>query len=226
VRVILGSDHRLFADALADALVVGGVLVARQVRTPRETITAAITHPPHVCLISARWLHGDDGRLFRALHPAIKLVAMSEVAADARLLAAAADAGAAAVVSQHQQVAGLIEMLRRVCAGERPLDAIVTPPAVRALRKPIRPSHGGALRLTLREQEVLMLIADGHATREIATALAITPHTARTHVQSVLMKLGAHSRLEASGMAVRAGLLGPYAHYASSRAAQRAGAIS
>lgn len=221
MRVILGNDHRLFADALADALAVAGVMVARQTSTPHETITAAMEHAPHVCLISARWLQGEDGHLFLVLHPAIKLVALAEAAADSRMLAAAAEAGAAAVVSQHQQVAGLIEMLRRVCAGERPIAATVTSTAVRTLRPPVQHARESALdRLTLREQEVLMLIADGYATQEIAKALAITLHTARTHVQSVLMKLGAHSRLEASGMAARGGLLGPSAQRAAARVAQ------
>jgi two-component system nitrate/nitrite response regulator NarL len=64
-----------------------------------------------------------------------------------------------------------------------------------------------------------MLIADGHATRDIAQALAISLHTARTHVQSVLVKLGAHSRLEASGMVARSGLLGLAVELGVSRAA-------
>jgi DNA-binding NarL/FixJ family response regulator len=136
-----------------------------------------------------------------ALHPAIKLVALADTATDARFTAAARRAGVAAVLSPHQHVADVIRTLHRVRVGERPFAAARPTAIVHPLRRPKQPPAASVLdRLTLREQEVLMLIADGHATIEIAQTLAISLHTARTHVQSVLTKLGAHSRLEASGM--------------------------
>ncbi|MBI3977139.1 MAG: PAS domain-containing protein [Chloroflexi bacterium] len=62
-------------------------------------------------------------------------------------------------------------------------------------------------RLTQREREVLGLLADGADTAAIATRLVVGRSTARKHVQSLLAKLGAHSRLEAVAVATRAGLL-------------------
>lgn len=61
--------------------------------------------------------------------------------------------------------------------------------------------------LTAREREVLGLLAEGASTATIAARLVITSATARKHVQSLLAKLGAHSRLEAVAVATRAGLL-------------------
>ena len=61
------------------------------------------------------------------------------------------------------------------------------------------------------------------ATKEIARSLEITVHTARTHSQRVLEKLGAHSRLEASGMAARRGWAGPSGERALSRVSEQAG---
>jgi DNA-binding NarL/FixJ family response regulator len=61
--------------------------------------------------------------------------------------------------------------------------------------------------LTTREEEVLLLLADGRDHHAIATALALSPHTARTHIRNVLRKLGAHSRLEAVAVAEARGLL-------------------
>jgi two-component system nitrate/nitrite response regulator NarL len=219
MRLILGTDQQLFADALQSTLTAHGVTVAGWARTPHELITEAVAQLPQICLISARWLCGNGARLFDVLHPAIKIVALAE-AANAALSAAAQAPGVAAVVTQNQHVGDLIEILHQVRAGQRPIPAVPTRPTVRALRPPARSTHGGLLDgLTLREQEVLMLIADGQATRDIAQALAITQHTARTHVQSVLVKLGAHSRLEASGMVARSGLLGPVVELAIQRAA-------
>jgi two-component system nitrate/nitrite response regulator NarL len=61
--------------------------------------------------------------------------------------------------------------------------------------------------LTPRERYVLLLLVDGHSTVEIAEKLSISPSTARTHVQNVLVKLGAHSRLQAASMIAAHGLL-------------------
>lgn len=219
MRLILGTDQQLFADALQSTLTAHGVTVAGWARSPHELIREAVARLPQICLISARWLCGNGAQLFDVLHPAIKIVALAE-ATNAALMAAAQEYGVAAVVAHNQHVADLIETLHRVRAGERPVPAAPARPAVRALRPSSRSADGGLLdRLTLREQEVLILIADGQATRDIAQALAITQHTARTHVQSVLVKLGAHSRLEASGMVARSGLLGPAGELAINRAA-------
>ena len=51
--------------------------------------------------------------------------------------------------------------------------------------------------LTPRERQVLSLLAKGYSTKEIAQLLSISPHTTRNHIQSILQKLGVHSRLEA-----------------------------
>jgi PAS domain S-box-containing protein len=64
----------------------------------------------------------------------------------------------------------------------------------------VRPSPGGRARaepLTVREEEVLALLGDGLSSRQIARRLTISQATARNHIQSILAKLGVHSRLEA-----------------------------
>jgi two-component system, NarL family, nitrate/nitrite response regulator NarL len=226
MRVIVGNDHRLFADALADVLSQHGVVVTAQARTSHELFMAAASHQPDICLVADHWLTGEGLstiRLLHVLHPAVKVVVLSDSGLNSA--EAAADVGAAAIVSQHQHVTDLIEMLHRVRAGERPIDAV---PAIQAVRS-IRPrfsSDGEALldALTVREQEVLMLMTDGQATKEIAKALAITLHTARTHVQSVLVKLGVHSRLQACAIVARSGVLGSSGQLAFGQEARRAGA--
>jgi DNA-binding NarL/FixJ family response regulator len=57
--------------------------------------------------------------------------------------------------------------------------------------------------LTLREQEVLGLLADGLQQSEIATRLVITPRTVAKHVEHVLRKLGVHTRTQAVALALR-----------------------
>jgi DNA-binding NarL/FixJ family response regulator len=67
--------------------------------------------------------------------------------------------------------------------------------------------HGGSSSLTPREREILALLGEGLSNRAIAARLTLSLNTVRTHVQTVLTKLGAHSRLEAVSVATRNGLL-------------------
>jgi DNA-binding CsgD family transcriptional regulator len=61
-------------------------------------------------------------------------------------------------------------------------------------------------RITPREREVLELVADGHATTEIARALWITEDTVRTHIKRMMVRLGARTRAHAVAIAFREGL--------------------
>jgi two-component system, NarL family, nitrate/nitrite response regulator NarL len=217
VRLVLGNDQRLCMDALAAALSHYGVTVLAVARTPHAVLTEVASLKPDICLLAARCSAGssvDTMQAIRTQHPAVKVVILTD-GSDSSLLTSATKIGAAAFVSRRQPVADLVALLQRVLTDERSRGASSALPEV---------SHFGSVadresdprlgHLTVREQEVLTLMVEGQATKEIARSLAITVHTARTHAQSVLVKLGAHSRLEASGMVARHRLLGQAADYA------------
>jgi two-component system nitrate/nitrite response regulator NarL len=63
--------------------------------------------------------------------------------------------------------------------------------------------------LTPREREVLSALVCGDDTKKVARSLGIAAATARCHIQSLLTKMGAHSRLEAATTAVRSGMINP-----------------
>jgi DNA-binding NarL/FixJ family response regulator len=77
----------------------------------------------------------------------------------------------------------------------------------RLLPKLRRDFRGVGADLTAREIEVLNLLADGVSNQVIAERLVVSLHTVRNHVQNVITKLGAHSKLEAVATAVREGIL-------------------
>jgi len=222
VRVVLGNQHRLFLDALTAALSQEGVMVVAQAISPREVLAAVARHEPDICLLAASF-PGSSGldvlRVIRRRHQAVKVVMFSDTS-DPMIAARASDAGAAGFISKEQRVAEIVRTLTRVLAGEWSLGTRLTAPGADRFGSQV--SGGDCLLrlLTMREQEVLMLMMEGESTKQIARSLAIGLCTARTHVQSVLVKLGAHSRLEATSMVARAGVLGTAGQYSFGSLAQ------
>jgi len=154
-------------------------------------------------------------------HPDVKIVMLSSSPYPA-LVAAAVEEGAAGFIPRDCHITDIVRILPRVRCGERVFDGALLEAAVRAFRLP-GAGDGDPLRvmLTSREEEVLLQIAEGECTRQIARSLAITEATVRTHVQNVLVKLGVHSRLEASTVAAESGMLG--SHPAGMHAQRTAG---
>jgi two-component system, NarL family, nitrate/nitrite response regulator NarL len=215
VRVVLGNQHRLFLDALTEALSQEGVIVAAQAASPREVLAAVARHEPDICLLATSF-PGSSGleilRVIRRRHQAVKVVMLSDTS-DPVIVARASDAGAAGFIWKDQRITEIVRALTRVLAGEWALGTALSAPGAGHFGS--RVSGGDCLLrlLTMREQEVLMLMMEGESTKQIARSLAIALSTARTHVQSVLVKLGAHSRLEATSMVARAGVLGTAGQY-------------
>src|SRR5258708_14141114 len=199
-------------EALAAAVAQRGLPIAALARPPQEVLAAGASQRPDVCLVSAR-LPGsrfiDILSALGAWYPAVRAVVLMD-GPNSSVLITRADIGAATLVSRHVDVTELIAVLHRVRAGVQRSDPVSGLTEIRACNREITPDSDSQLaQLTLREQEVLKLMMDGMATKEIARSLEITVHTARTHSQRVLEKLGAHSRLEATRLAPRPGLAPP-----------------
>jgi DNA-binding CsgD family transcriptional regulator len=75
------------------------------------------------------------------------------------------------------------------------------------LPRSVQAGSGDRGELTRRELDVLGLLVEGHSTARVAQILVISASTARNHIQSVIGKLGAHSKLEAVSIALREGLV-------------------
>ncbi len=201
-------------------------MVVAQATSPREVLAAVARHEPDICLLAASFPDSsglDVLRVIRRRHQAVKVVMFSDTS-DAMIVAQASDAGAAGFIWKDQRIAEIVRTLTRVLAGEWALGT--APSAPGAGRFGLQVSDGDCLLrlLTMREQEVLMLMMEGESTKQIARSLAIALSTARTHVQSVLFKLGAHSRLEATSMVARAGVLSTTGQYSFGSLAQAAAA--
>lgn len=216
MRIVLGDGQRLFIDAMAAALTENGVTVTAVATSPAEVLAAVGRHRPDICLLATRFNGYDNFGLLDMIgrrYPQVKVVML----ADSHDPAASPDvlsSGAAGLIRTDQHLNEVMRILAEVLAGERPMDPELSPARDSDLDPPV-PSDSSWLSrlLTLREQEVLMLIMEGQSTKQIARSLTISMSTARTHIQSVLVKLGVHSRLEATSMVARFCLLGVSGEY-------------
>jgi two-component system nitrate/nitrite response regulator NarL len=105
----------------------------------------------------------------------------------------------------------MIDLLDRVHAGQQvPIPTLRTAPSTpQSWRWAVNDAHRLAAYLTPREREVLSALVCGQDTKKVARSLGITATTARCHIQSLLTKMGAHSRLEVATTAVRFGIINP-----------------
>jgi two-component system, NarL family, nitrate/nitrite response regulator NarL len=205
--LVLGDDHSLFLDAMSAVLIQRGHTVTLA-RTVADTIEAVRREQPAVCLID-RHFAGESGIAaigpMLAVSPRTRVLVLS-ADPDTEGIQAALQAGAAGYLHKTRGVSALTRAIERVQRGE----VVVDVPKPAAPREPGRPADARRLAaafLTTRERECLGLLIEGLDTAGIATKLGVSPATVRTHVQSVLIKLGVHSRLEAASLAVRYGLL-------------------
>jgi two-component system nitrate/nitrite response regulator NarL len=130
--------------------------------------------------------------------PALALVASEEAAEEALA------AGALGVLFREVDALRLKAALVAVALGLAVLDEALAP---RLLRQRSAAPAAPAEHLTPRELEVLQLLAEGLSNKQIAGRLAISEHTAKFHVNSIVGKLGAQSRTDAAVRAARLGLI-------------------
>jgi two-component system, NarL family, nitrate/nitrite response regulator NarL len=206
MRVVICDDHAVFADSLALVLAEAGHDVVGVAYSPDAALILLHEACTDICLVD---LHFPGGTVLDALPgliavaPSTRFVMLSGVV-DNETLEAALAAGVRGFAHKGQRPHEIVALLAQVHAGD-----IVVDPAAGA-RMPLRPRTEAqrlAHYLTPREREVLTRLVRGESTASLASTMKITRSTARSHVQSVLTKLGVHSQREAVIAAARYGLV-------------------
>lgn len=139
--------------------------------------------------------------------PSVQVVILTGADPDEALALRAVEAGCLGFVTKSSPVDELVAAIRAAAAGE----ALISPSMLAVLLPRLERSYRGpASTLSFREIEVLSVMAEGASDKEISYRLSISLNTARKHVQNVIRKLGAHSKLEAVVMAAKQGVLRPF----------------
>jgi DNA-binding NarL/FixJ family response regulator len=201
-RVVLVDDHAMFTNLLALQLEqYDDIDVVGCAATLAEAPPVATEAEAEVVVVDYRLPDGDGVELARALSectPAPRLVMLTGYH-DPRVVREAVAAGCVAFVTKDRGVEELVRAVRAAARGE----TLLAPEDLQLLSTAEPEPHT----LTDREVDVVRLLAVGATTRQIAERLSISVNTVRNHVQSVLQKLGAHSRLEAVANARRVGVV-------------------
>ncbi len=213
IRVFVVDDHgvvrrgvRSYLSLFDDIEVVGEAANGREALDRLHAMASAGDAPDVVLMDLA--MEPVDGvtatRELRASQPEIEVVAVTSLI-DSSRVQAALEAGASGYVIKDAAPEELAVAIRAARRGEIHLDAAVA----RRLMEWLSPRDDVPdpfAELSERELEILRLIAQGHANKEIARRLVISERTARTHVSNILRKLGLSSRTQAALLAVREGL--------------------
>ncbi len=206
IRVLIVEDHKMFSEALRLALdETDDIAVTAAVETRAAAVQAARETRPDVVLMDYRLPDGDGVAAAREIKnefPATRIV-MLTATSDDLVLRRAIEAGCSGYLTKDHTVEELILAVRAAHNGEAQISPAMLSRLLDRLGDRTRPGSD----LTRRETEVLRLLARGLSNQAIATDLDIRLATVRNHVQSVIEKLRAHSKLEAVATATRLGML-------------------
>jgi DNA-binding NarL/FixJ family response regulator len=208
IRILVVDDHAVvrrgllaFLESESDLDVVG------EARGGAEALDV-IAHldadgeTPDVVLMDLQMKPMDgieSTRLVRGEYPGVEVVALTSFGEPERAQRAL-EAGASGYLLKDADADEVAEAVRAAHRGELQLDAAIAGPLVSSLREGA--AGAGAAQLTARELDVVTLVGEGKANKEIARELGIRERTARTHVSSALRKLQLSSRTQLALWAV------------------------
>jgi DNA-binding NarL/FixJ family response regulator len=201
IRVLLAEDHAVVRAGLA-ALVRSepDLKVICEVGNGRDAVEAYKRHRPDVVLMDLRMplLNGVEAtKAIREESANAKIIMLTSFEGDEDVYGALR-AGARGYLLKDVEHQELFASIRKVAAGQKCIPARISAKLVERM---------GATQLTLREHEVLQLIAMGKTNMEIGRCLFISEGTVKTHVNNILSKLGASDRTNAVVTGLRRGII-------------------
>ena len=208
IHVMTVDDHQILRGGLKFLLLAfEDIELVGEARSGPEAISLCDQVDPDVVLMDMLMPDMDGATTTQAIkeqHPEIQVLVLSG-SSDADSVRRAMQAGAVGYLLKDASMDELADGIRAAHTGKPVLAAEAARALVEAgARSPLEPGSD----LTVRQLEILALMAEGLTNNEIADRLYLSPYTVRNHVSEILSKLGTSTRTEAAALAVRLGLVG------------------
>ncbi|MBU6179067.1 MAG: response regulator transcription factor [Verrucomicrobia bacterium] len=201
MKVMIVDDHFVVRSGLAASLELEDDLsIAAEAESGEAVLELYRSTRPDVVLMDLQlpgWNGIETTERLLEVEPGARVLIFSTFARDDEIQAAL-DGGAMGYLQKTAGRTELLDALRRVAAGERYLAPAI---ATRLAGLKLGPA------ITLREREILSLIAKGRANKEIAATLGIAEDTVKRHISNTLQKLGVSDRAQATAEAIRRGIV-------------------
>jgi len=201
IRILCVDDHPLVHEGISTVIRnQPDMTLVAEAFNGRDAVQKFREHKPDVVLLDLRLpdMSGIDTMItIRNEFPEARAIILTTFEGDVEIQRAL-EAGARAYVLKSMPPKELVEVIRKVHAGKKPI-----PPQIAAQLA----EHYGDESLTEREIDVLRQIAGGNRNRDIAEKLFISEETVKVHIKHVMEKLGASDRTQAVAIGVRRGII-------------------
>ena len=208
-KILLADDHVLIAQALEHLLQTEFDVVGT-VSDGRALVEAAAVLAPDVVVVDIAMplLNGlDAGEQLKAHHPQIKVIYLTQNR-DPLVALDAFRRNASGYLLKDSAASELATAIRDALRGATYVSPVIAA-AMRDERSPLDPQPRGARPLSSREREVLQLLAEGKAMKEVAALLAISARTVEFHKYRIMQLLGIKTNAELVHHAIKLGLIAP-----------------
>jgi DNA-binding NarL/FixJ family response regulator len=211
-RVVVAEDQALVRAGLVTMLESDpDLVVVGEAADGAEAVRAVTYHRPDVALVDVRMpvLDGLEAtRRIRAAGIDTKVIVLTTFGEE-EIVLEALRSGADTFLLKDTRPEDLLAAVHAVTAGESRIDPAVTGAVLAHFRRhaPAGTTPAWVDSLTPREREVLLLVSRGLSNAEIAAELVVSPGTVKTHVASLLAKMGVRDRVQAVVAAYEAGLM-------------------
>lgn len=201
IRILVIDDHPMIRAGLAATIdPEPDMEIVASAENGRSGVELYRQHQPDIALMDLKMpdMGGVEAiRVIRTDFPLAKIVVLSTFEGDEDIYRAM-QAGAVTYLLKNTLSEKMIGIIREVASGGRPVPPDVAQKLTDRMFQPA---------LTVREVDVLRLLARGMRNKEIAAALKVTEETAQSHVKNILAKLSVHDRTEAVAVAIRRGIV-------------------
>lgn len=209
-RILLVDDHRIFLDGMTELLDrTNDLKVVATATDADQALRLTAEKQPDIVITDITLPDTDGVKLIEQLRsefPGVKIVCLT-MHADAQLIESAFKAGALAYVLKDCELSELIEATRRALNGETYMSGSAAEAVADSFRlKALTAAQSAEANLTERERQVLLMLAEGLTTKQIAGNLNLSVKTIGTHRESLMKKLDIHSVAGLTKYAIRRGM--------------------